>query len=238
MRIELRAATPGDVDTIAELWCAEWLGTHEGQVPRRCSSTGASTASGKRVPVRLPTTTVAVADRRLAGFVMTHVDEIEQLYVEHAPRHRRGRVPCCAMASRRSRNGSRWRGWPWWTASIAPAASTSAAAGTTADRSRPGPGARAGQTRRRARPSLREGTGYLRRSTAPAVAGSVAGERQTPGRARTAGSRRAGRRGDPWLRPRDRGRARRRRSHRVLHGPHDERRAVGDGPTGDDRGDG
>jgi GNAT superfamily N-acetyltransferase len=84
MRIELRAATPGDVDTIAELWCAGWLDAHEGQVPEALLEHRSLYSFRERVPVRLPTTTVAVADRRLAGFVMTHVDEIEQLYVERA----------------------------------------------------------------------------------------------------------------------------------------------------------
>ena len=46
MRIELRAATPGDVDTIAELWCAGWLDAHEGQVPEALLEHRTSTASG------------------------------------------------------------------------------------------------------------------------------------------------------------------------------------------------
>jgi len=82
MQIELRAATPGDVDAIAELWCAGWLDAHEGRVPEALLEHRRLDSFRERVPVRLDTTTVAVADHRLAGFVMTHVDEIEQLYVE------------------------------------------------------------------------------------------------------------------------------------------------------------
>ena len=84
MRIDLRAATPADVDAIAVLWCAGWLDAHEGRVPDALLEHRSLDSFRERVRFRLHTTTVAVADGRLAGFVMTHVDEIEQLYVERS----------------------------------------------------------------------------------------------------------------------------------------------------------
>jgi ribosomal protein S18 acetylase RimI-like enzyme len=84
MRVEVRAATPSDVEAIAELWCSGWLDAHEGRVPGALLEHRSPASFRTRVPVRLPTTTIASADGRLAGFVMTHDDEIEQLYVERA----------------------------------------------------------------------------------------------------------------------------------------------------------
>jgi GNAT superfamily N-acetyltransferase len=84
MQVELRAATPGDVDAIAELWRAGWLDAHDGRVPDALLEHRSLNSLRKQVPVRLNTTTVAISDGCLAGFVMTHDDEIEQLYVEGA----------------------------------------------------------------------------------------------------------------------------------------------------------
>jgi GNAT superfamily N-acetyltransferase len=81
MRIELREATPADVDDIATLWCAGWVDAHEGRVPASLLEHRSLESFRGQVPFRLDTTTIAIVDGRLAGFVMTHGDEIEQIYV-------------------------------------------------------------------------------------------------------------------------------------------------------------
>jgi ribosomal protein S18 acetylase RimI-like enzyme len=81
MGIELRAATPADVDAIATLWCAGWVDAHQGRVPESLLEHRNLDSFRGQVPFRLDTTTIATVDGRLAGFVMTQRDEIEQLYV-------------------------------------------------------------------------------------------------------------------------------------------------------------
>jgi ribosomal protein S18 acetylase RimI-like enzyme len=84
MHIELRAATPADVDAIATLWSDGWVDAHAGRVPESLLEHRSLESFRSQVPFRLDTTTIALADGRLAGFVMTVGDEIEQLYVERA----------------------------------------------------------------------------------------------------------------------------------------------------------
>ncbi len=84
MQIELRAAGPSDVDAITTLWHTGWIDAHDGRVPAALLAHRDQGSFRARVPVRLDTTTLALSDGRLAGFVMTHEDEIEQLYVDRS----------------------------------------------------------------------------------------------------------------------------------------------------------
>jgi ribosomal protein S18 acetylase RimI-like enzyme len=77
----IRSALNTDVDAIAALWHAGWSEAHIGRVPQELLAHRDARSFRQRVPIRLATTTVAVADGVLAGFVVTHNDEIEQLYV-------------------------------------------------------------------------------------------------------------------------------------------------------------
>ena len=78
MQIELRAAGLNDVDAITTLWHTGWIDAHDGRVPAALLAHRDQGSFRARVPVRLDTTTLALSDGRLAGFVMTHEDEIEQ----------------------------------------------------------------------------------------------------------------------------------------------------------------
>lgn len=80
----IRPAVTGDIDDIAAVWHTGWRDAHLGRVP---SSLLAHRQLGDlrvRVPVRLDTTSVASVGSRVAGFVVTHLDEIEQLYLHAA----------------------------------------------------------------------------------------------------------------------------------------------------------
>jgi GNAT superfamily N-acetyltransferase len=84
MQIELRAAGTRDVDAITTLWHTGWIDAHDGRVPAPLLEHRSRDSLRARVPVRLDTTTLALSDGRLAGFVMTHQDEIEQIYVDRS----------------------------------------------------------------------------------------------------------------------------------------------------------
>jgi ribosomal protein S18 acetylase RimI-like enzyme len=80
--ITLRRAVHADVDAIATLWHRGWRDGHLGHVPTTLLRHRRLVDLRERVPVRLDTTTVATIDSAVAGFVVTHADEIEQLYVD------------------------------------------------------------------------------------------------------------------------------------------------------------
>jgi ribosomal protein S18 acetylase RimI-like enzyme len=77
----LRPATAADAEAIASLWHRGWPDGHLGNVPEELVRLRTPEDFRRRVPSRLPFTTVALLGERLAGFVMTHGDEIEQVYV-------------------------------------------------------------------------------------------------------------------------------------------------------------
>jgi ribosomal protein S18 acetylase RimI-like enzyme len=84
--IVLRPAADPDGDAIAVLWHRGWRDGHLGHVPADLLAHRHLRDFQERVPARLPTTTVATLDARIIGFVTTHADEIEQLYVDAAAR--------------------------------------------------------------------------------------------------------------------------------------------------------
>ena len=79
--VQLRPAATDDVDAIAELWHLGWGDGHRGHVPEALIAHRSFEQFRRRVPGRLPSTTVAMMDGRIVGFVMAIVDEIEQIYV-------------------------------------------------------------------------------------------------------------------------------------------------------------
>ena len=84
--LDLRPAAPGDAEAIAAVWHAGWADGHLGHVPAELAAHRTLDDFRRRVPPRLPDTTVAVAGDRVVGFVMLHADEVEQVYVAREAR--------------------------------------------------------------------------------------------------------------------------------------------------------
>jgi len=82
----LRAASVEDVDAIAALWHHGWIDGHLGHVPEALHAHRRWEDFLRRVPPRIPITTVATLGRELIGFVTVQDDEIEQLYVAASAR--------------------------------------------------------------------------------------------------------------------------------------------------------
>jgi ribosomal protein S18 acetylase RimI-like enzyme len=82
----LRPASADDAEAIASLWQRGWPDGHLGNVPDELVRRRTPDDFRRRVPPRLAFTTVALLGGTLAGFVMTHDDEIEQVYVDAASR--------------------------------------------------------------------------------------------------------------------------------------------------------
>ena len=83
---QLRPAADADVQAIAEVWHGSWLDGHLGHVPEALHEERRPEDFLRRVPPRLPATTVAVAASRIVGFVTVHDDEVEQLFVAASAR--------------------------------------------------------------------------------------------------------------------------------------------------------
>jgi ribosomal protein S18 acetylase RimI-like enzyme len=84
--LALRRAVPEDGEAIAAVWHAGWADGHLGHVPEALAAHRSLDDFRRRVPKRLPETTVAVAGGRVVGFVMLHGDEVEQVYVAREAR--------------------------------------------------------------------------------------------------------------------------------------------------------
>ncbi|KGN37732.1 hypothetical protein N803_11790 [Knoellia subterranea KCTC 19937] len=78
----MRPASEGDVDDIARIWRAGWHEVHLEHVPQALVDARPDSSWRPRVVRSLGDTLVTVgADGRATGFVMTHEDEVEHLYV-------------------------------------------------------------------------------------------------------------------------------------------------------------
>jgi ribosomal protein S18 acetylase RimI-like enzyme len=82
----LRPATEADVEAIARLWHEGWRDGHEGNVPEALHEHRDLAQFVDRARRALSTTTVAIVDSAIAGFVTLHDDEVEQIYVDRAAR--------------------------------------------------------------------------------------------------------------------------------------------------------
>jgi GNAT superfamily N-acetyltransferase len=82
----LRAAKPDDVEAIATVWHTGWRDGHLGHVPEALVAHRELDEFRRRVPDRLATTTVAVDEGAVVGFVTLHDDEVEQVYVASVAR--------------------------------------------------------------------------------------------------------------------------------------------------------
>ena len=84
--VTLRPASVDDVEALAALWHRGWIDGHAGHVPRELHAHRTLDDFRKRVPAKLPATTVAELAGKIAGFVTLHDDELEQLYVDGSAR--------------------------------------------------------------------------------------------------------------------------------------------------------
>lgn len=81
-----RPATHADVEAIAAVWHRGWRDGHLGHVPESLPPHRGLDDFRRRVPPRLPGTTVAVLGSDVVGFVTVHDDEVEQVYVSESAR--------------------------------------------------------------------------------------------------------------------------------------------------------
>ncbi len=84
--LTLRAAQPDDVVGVATLWHHGWLDGHLGHVPESLLPHRRLGDFLRRVPARVPQTTVACLASSVVGFVTVHDDEVEQIYVAEQAR--------------------------------------------------------------------------------------------------------------------------------------------------------
>ena len=84
--LALRPAAPTDVDAIAALWHSGWIDGHLGHVPQALHAHRRIEDFQRRVPPRIASTTVALVEGTIVGFVTLHDDELEQLYVAASAR--------------------------------------------------------------------------------------------------------------------------------------------------------
>ncbi len=84
--IELRPARLDEAESIARIWDSGWHDGHDGHVPDELTAVRTPESFRTRAAARIPQTTVALVDSDLAGFVVVHDDELEQVYVDSAHR--------------------------------------------------------------------------------------------------------------------------------------------------------
>lgn len=84
--LTLRAATPDDIEIIADVWHRGWRDGHVGHVPDALLPHRDFESFLRRVPERVAATTLAMVDGGVVGFVTLCGDELEQLYVDASAR--------------------------------------------------------------------------------------------------------------------------------------------------------
>lgn len=85
----LRPATADDVEAVTRMFHEGWHDVHPGRVPDGLTERRTLEAFRDRVSARIAETdetTVAEVDGAVAGFIMVHGDEAEQVYVDRAHR--------------------------------------------------------------------------------------------------------------------------------------------------------
>jgi GNAT superfamily N-acetyltransferase len=82
----LRPARESDVPVVAGIWYEAWLDGHLGNVPDDLVRIRTPESFQTRTAPRVAETTVADTGSGLAGFIMVHDDEVEQVFVAAAHR--------------------------------------------------------------------------------------------------------------------------------------------------------
>lgn len=77
----LRPATDGDVEAIAQIWDRGWHDGHDGHVPDELTAVRTPESFRERAADRVAQTTVATVADEIAGFVVVHDAELEQVFV-------------------------------------------------------------------------------------------------------------------------------------------------------------
>lgn len=77
----VRPATDDDVEAIAEIWDRGWHDGHDGHVPDELTAVRTPESFRERAADRVPQTSVAVVADEIAGFVVVHDAELEQVFV-------------------------------------------------------------------------------------------------------------------------------------------------------------
>ncbi|BCJ74699.1 N-acetyltransferase GCN5 [Catellatospora sp. IY07-71] len=82
----LRPARADDAAAVAAIWRDGWRDGHLGHVPEELVAIRTAESFGVRAAQRVAETTVAEVDGAVAGFIVVHGDEVEQVYVGAAHR--------------------------------------------------------------------------------------------------------------------------------------------------------
>ena len=82
----IRKATPDDVGVVARIWHTGWNDGHLGHVPDGLLLYRREEHFTSRAQERIDTMWVAEAGDRTVGFVVTKIDEVEQLFVDRTAR--------------------------------------------------------------------------------------------------------------------------------------------------------
>lgn len=107
----LRPATSADVASVAGIWLDGWRDGHLGHVPPSLVAIRTASSFLARALAQVSFTTVASVDGTIAGFVMVHDDEVEQVYV--SADHRGGGVAVALLdeAERQVASAGYTRAW-------------------------------------------------------------------------------------------------------------------------------
>lgn len=79
--VGVRAATSTDAAAIAEIWRRGWYEVHPGHVPEELVAARDPESFDERARDRIADTVVATVAGEVAGFVMVHGNELDQVYV-------------------------------------------------------------------------------------------------------------------------------------------------------------
>lgn len=86
MGVTIRAGGVEDAATVAQIWRSGWRDGHLGHVPDALVEARGPQWFDTRALELVAHTTVALVDEQVAGFVVVHDDEVEQVYVSDAHR--------------------------------------------------------------------------------------------------------------------------------------------------------
>ncbi|ADD43915.1 GNAT family N-acetyltransferase [Stackebrandtia nassauensis] len=109
--LNIRPATLADAEAIAEIWRQGWYEVHLETVPRELVEARTPESFDTRARKRVPDTVVATVHGEVAGFVMIHDDELDQVYV--SAKHRGAGVAAAVItaAEDRVRSDGHRRAW-------------------------------------------------------------------------------------------------------------------------------
>lgn len=79
--VEIRPATASDAPAVAAIWRRGWADGHLGHVPDELVAARTGQSFADRAAALVDRTVVATVAGAVAGFVMVHGDEVEQVYV-------------------------------------------------------------------------------------------------------------------------------------------------------------